>query len=97
MNEIGPIGSRQKGWELERISTKEEVGIWMEISCREIWDWKIWYQESMRARMKRRVVILVVRVIGKIGQMSRWFLGTTVLEDNRQDIEMQKGSANKIK
>ena len=42
----------------------------------------------MRARMKRRVVILVVRVIGKNGQMSRWFLGTTVLEDNRQDIEM---------
>ena len=36
---------------------------------------------------KEKCVILVVRVIGKIGQMNRWFLGTTVLEDNRQDIE----------
>jgi len=74
----------KKGWELERISTKEEVGIGMEISCREIWD-----QESMRARMKGRVVILVVRMIGKIGQRSRcFFLRTTVLKENKQNIEV---------
>ena len=42
----------------------------------------------MRARMKRRVVILVVRVIGKIGQKNRCFLGTTVLEENKQNIEV---------
>jgi len=37
------LGVGKIGWELERISTKEEVGIVMEISRREIWDWKIWY------------------------------------------------------
>ena len=78
----------RKGWELERISTKEEVGIGMETSCRETWDWKIWDQESMRARMKIRVLILVVRVIGKIGQRNRCFLSTTVLKENKQNIEV---------
>ena len=37
------MGEGKIGWEVERISTKEDVGIGMEISCREIWDWKIWY------------------------------------------------------
>ena len=41
----------------------------------------------MNVRMIRRVVILVVRVNGKIGQRKRCFLGTSVLEDNKQDIE----------
>ena len=41
----------------------------------------------MRARMKIRVVILVVRVIGKIGQWNRCFLRTTVLKD-KQNIEV---------
>ena len=36
----------------------------------------------MSVRMIRRVVILVVRVIGKVGQRNRCFSGTTVLEDN---------------
>ena len=58
------MGVGKIGWELERMSTKEEVGIGMEISCREIWDWKIWYQESMRARMKRKVCY--------IGSQSNW-------------------------
>ena len=40
----------------------------------------------MSVRMIRRVGILVVRVIGKIGQRKRRFLGTTVLEDNKQEI-----------
>ena len=30
------MGVGKIGWELERISTNEEVGIGMEISCREI-------------------------------------------------------------
>ena len=34
----------------------------------------------MRARMIIRVVILVVRVIGKVGQRNRCFLRTTVLK-----------------
>jgi hypothetical protein len=42
----------------------------------------------MRARMKIRVVILVVRVIGKIGQRNRCFLRTTVLKENKQNIEV---------
>ena len=37
------LGEGKIGWEVERISTKEDVGIGMEISCREIWDWKILY------------------------------------------------------
>ena len=41
----------------------------------------------MSVRMIRRIVILVVTVIGKIGQRYRCFLGTTVFEDNKQDIE----------
>ena len=41
----------------------------------------------MSVRMTRRVVILVVRVIGKIRQRNRCFLETTVSEDNKQDIE----------
>ena len=57
------LGVVKIGWELERISTKEDVGIGMEISCREIWDWKIWYQESMRARMKKGCFI---------GSQSNW-------------------------
>ena len=40
----------------------------------------------MRARMKIRVVILVVRVIGKIGQRNRCFLRTNVLKENKQNI-----------
>ena len=36
----------------------------------------------------RANVILVVRVIGKIGQRNRCFLGTTVLEENKQNIEV---------
>ena len=73
------MGVGKIGWELVRILTKDEVGIWMEISLREIWDWNIWYWESMSVRMKRRVVILVGRVI--------WNLRTTVLEDNKKYIE----------
>ena len=42
----------------------------------------------MRARVKIRVVILVVRGIGKIGQRNRWFLRTTVLKENMQNIEV---------
>ena len=42
----------------------------------------------MRARMKIRVVIMVVRVIGKIGQRNRCFLRTTVLEENKQYFEV---------
>ena len=48
----------------------------------------------MRARMKRRVVILV---IGKIGQRNRCFLGTTVLKENKQNIEVQYKDTDSIK
>ena len=41
----------------------------------------------MKARMKIRIVILVVRVIGKIGQRNRRFLRTTVLKENKQNID----------
>ena len=38
----------------------------------------------MSVRMIRWVVILVVTVIGKIGQRNKCFFGTTVLKDNKQ-------------
>ena len=51
----------------------------------------------MRARMKRRVVILEVRVIGKIGPRNRCFLGTTVLEENKQNIKVKYKDTDRIK
>ena len=51
----------------------------------------------MRARMKIRVVILVVRVIGKIGQRNICFLRTTVLKENKQYFEVQYKDNDRIK
>ena len=51
----------------------------------------------MRARMKIRVLILVVRVIGKIGRRNRCFLRTTVLKENKQNIEVKYKYTDRIK
>ena len=84
------LGVGKIGWELERISTKEKVGIGMENNCRE----SIGINECQNDKKDC--------YIGSYSNQENWakvqmFLGTTVLEDNRQDIETQKGSASKIK
>ena len=47
--------------------------------------------------MKGRVAILVVRVIWKIGQRNRYFFRTTVLEKNKQNIEVKYKDTDRIK
>ena len=53
---------------MERILTKEEVGIGMENSCRKIWGLEDLVLGIIECLGDKRVVILVVRVIEKIGQ-----------------------------
>ena len=65
------FGEDKIGWELEWISTKEEVGIGIQ--------WMF--------RMIKRIGKVGVRAIGKI---EHWIddLGTTVFEENKQNIEV---------